>query len=71
MLNVRRYLSSKLSYRNLQEMASERGIELTYTTIYRWVIKFTPDIEKAIRKHKSSAGKSWRMDETYLKIKGQ
>ena len=71
MLNVRWYLSYKLSYRDLSEMAAERGLEVDHTTIYRWVIKFTPELEKAVRLLKRPAGKSWRLDETYIKVKGQ
>ncbi len=71
MLNVRWYLSYKLSYRDLEEMAAERGLEVDHTTIYRWVIKFTPELEKAVRLLKRPAGKSWRLDETYIKVKGQ
>lgn len=71
MLNVRWYLSYKLSYRDLEEMAAERGLEVDHSTIYRWVIKFTPEVEKAVRQMKRPAGKSWRLDETYIKVKGQ
>ncbi|HYX39717.1 MAG TPA: IS6 family transposase [Oligoflexus sp.] len=71
MLNVRWYLSYKLSYRDLEEMARERGFEVDHTTIYRWVIKFTPGLEKAVRRLKRPLGKSWRLDETYIKVKGQ
>ena len=71
MLNVRWYLSYKLSYADLAEMAAERGIEVDKSTIYRWVIKFTPELESAIRRGKKTAGRSWRVDETYIKIKGQ
>ena len=52
-------------------MAAERGLEVDHTTIYRWVIKFTPELEKAVRFLKRPAGKSWRLDETYIKVKGQ
>ena len=71
MLNVRWYLSYKLSYRDLSEMATERDLEVDHTTIYRWVINFTPEMEKTVRRLKRSAGKSWRLDETYIKVKGQ
>ena len=71
MLNVRWYLSYKLSYRDLEEMAAERGLEVDHTTIYRWVVKFTPELEKAVRLLKRPAGKSWRLDKTYIKVKGQ
>ena len=71
MLNVRWYLSYRLSYRNLAEMAAERGIPVDQSTISRWVIKFTPEIEKAVRARKKPVGVSWRADETYIKVSGQ
>jgi len=50
---------------------TERGIEVDHSTINRWVLKYTPEIEKKFRKYKNPVGTSWRMDETYIKIKGQ
>jgi putative transposase len=65
-------LAYPLSYRNLKEMMAERGVEVDHSSIYRWVQKFTPKLEAAFRKSKKrSVSKSWRMDETYIKIKGQ
>src|SRR5512135_1788653 len=72
LLGVRWYLAYPLSYRNLEEMMSERGVEVDHSTLYRWVQKFTPALEATFRKGKKRpAGTSWRMDETYIKIKGQ
>jgi len=69
---VRWYLAYPLSYRNLEEMMEERGIGVDHSNICRWVQKFTPQLEAAFRKgRKRPVGKSWRMDETYIKIKGQ
>jgi putative transposase len=69
---VRWYLAYPLSYRNLEEMLAERGVEVDHSSVYRWVQKFTPQLEAAFRKGKKRpVGKSWRMDETYIKIKGQ
>jgi putative transposase len=69
---VRWYLAYPLSYRNLEEMMTERGVEVDHSNIYRWVQKFTPKLEAAFWKgNKRTVGKSWRMDETYIKIKGQ
>jgi putative transposase len=69
---IRWYLAYPLSYRNLKEMMAERGVHIDHTSIYRWVRKFTPKLEAAFRKSKKrSVGKSWRVDETYIKIKGQ
>ena len=70
-LNVRWYLQYKISYRNLEKMALDRGVVVDSSTICRWVIKFSPDLEKAVRKNKPSSGTSWRLDETYIKVKGQ
>ena len=72
LLCVRWYLAYPLSYRNLEEMMRERGVEVDHSNIYRWVQKFTPQFEASFRKGKKRpVGKSWRMDETYIKIKGQ
>jgi putative transposase len=72
LLCVRWYLAYPLSYRNLAEMMEERGVEVDPSNIYRWVQKFTPKLEAAFRKGKKRpVGNSWRMDETYIKIKGQ
>lgn len=56
----------KLSYRDLEEMAAERGVDLDHSAIYRWVIKFRPEIEKVVRRNKCAALKSWRLDETLV-----
>ena len=72
LLCVRWYLAYPLSYRNLEEMMEERGVRIDHTNIYRWVRKFTPQLETKFRKGKKRpVGNSWRMDETYIKIKGQ
>src|SRR5512147_2591139 len=72
LLCVRWYLAYPLSYRNLEEMMEERGVQVDHSNIYRWVQKFTPHLEAAFRKGKKRpVGTSWRMDETYIKIKGQ
>ena len=71
LLCVRWYLAYPLSYRNLKEMMEERGVAVDHSNIYRWVQKFTPQLEAACRKGKKRpVGTSWRMDETDLKIKG-
>ena len=64
MLMVRWYLNYKLSYRDLSEMAEEPGFKITHTTIYRWVIKFTPELEEEVRRFKKIVGGSFRADET-------
>jgi transposase, IS6 family len=64
------YLKYPLSYRNLVEMLSERGLSVSHTTIMRWVIQYSPILDQQIRKHLLKTNDSWRLDETYLKIKG-
>lgn len=69
---VRWYLAYPLSYRNLEEMMAERGVEVDHSNIYRWVQKFTPPLEATFRNGKKRpVGSSWRMDETYIKVKGE
>ena len=71
LMAIRYYVSYPLSYRNIEEVFSERGINVDHATINRWVIKFAPLIEANARKIKRQVGSSWRMDETYIKIKGE
>lgn len=59
-----------LSYRDLEEIASIRGVQIDHSTLQRWVIKFAPLIDTAVRKRKKPVGNSWRMDETYIKVNG-
>jgi transposase-like protein len=69
-LCVRWYLSYKLSYRDLVAIMNERGIDLAHTTILRWVQHYSPEFEKRWKRFARSVGGSWRMDETYIRIKG-
>ena len=72
LLAVRWYLSYSLSYRDIEEMILERGIQVDHSTINRWVIHYSPLLEDNFRKKfKRQTGFSWRMDETYIKIKGK
>ena len=70
-LCVRWYLPFKLSSRDLVQMMAERGISLTHTTILRWVQRYVPEFEKRWNRYARPVGDSWRVDETYLKIRGQ
>ena len=58
-----------LSYRDLEEMMLERGLHVDHTTIYRWVQHDAPELEKRSRPHLKACNDSWRVDETYIKIK--
>ena len=71
LLCVRWYVAYSLSLRNLEEMIAERGFEVDHSTVHRWIIKLLPLFEKAFRKRKRPVGKSWRVDETYVKVKGR
>jgi putative transposase len=68
---VRWYLAYPLSYRNIEEMMAERGLNVDHSTLNRWVVKFAPLLEKEFRSRKRPVGSSWRMDETYIKVQGK
>ncbi len=68
LLCVRWYCRYQLSYRDLEAMMSERGLNVHFTTIFRWVQRYAPEINKRIRPHLKLAGASYRVDETYVKV---
>ena len=70
-LCVRWYLRFKLSFRDLVEMMAERGLSMAHTTIMRWVHHYAPEFERRWNRFARSAGLSWRVDETYVKIRGE
>ena len=65
------YRSFKLSFRDLVIMMADRGISLAHTTILRWVQHYLPEFEKRWKRYARPVGASWRMDETYIKVRGQ
>jgi putative transposase len=68
---VRWYASYALSYRDIEELMLERRVPVDHSTLNRWVICYAPLLEEEFRKHhKRKVGNSWRMDETYIRIKG-
>ncbi len=69
LLCVRWYLRYSLSYRDLEEMMLERGLHVDHTTIYRWVQRYAPELDKQCRPHLKACNDSWRVDETYIKVK--
>ncbi|OHX30673.1 Integrase catalytic region [Bacillus mycoides] len=71
LLTVRWYLRYNLSFRDLVEMMKERGLSISHTTIMRWVHQYGPELDKRIRRHLKQTNDSWRVDETYIKVKGQ
>ena len=68
LLCVRWYCRYQLSYRDLEEMMSERGLSVDHTTVWRWVQRYAPEINKRVRPHLKMAGPSYRVDETYIKV---
>src|SRR5882672_9797330 len=70
-LCVRWYVTYKLSYRDLAEMMAERHLEVAHTTIMRWVQRYVPEFVKHWQPYAQSVGTSWRIDETYIKVKGK
>ena len=70
MLAVRRYLRYQRSYRDLEELLAERGIDVDHVTLFRWVQRFTPELIEAARPGRHVAGDRWFVDETYVKVAG-
>jgi transposase-like protein len=68
---VRWYLRYGLSYRDVEELLSERGIQVDHVTVYRWVQTFTPELIDAARPSRHSVGDRWFVDETYVKVAGR
>ncbi len=70
-LCVRWYLRFSLSYRDLEEMMAERNLTVDHTTIWRWVQRYAPELERRVRRELKATGGSWRVDETYLHVAGR
>jgi len=68
LLCVRWYCRYQLSYRNVEDMMKERGLEVDHSTVFRWVQRYAPEINKRIRPHLKMSGASYRVDETYIKV---
>jgi IS6 family transposase len=67
---VRWYLRFNLSYRDIEELLVERGVEVDHVTVYRWVQRFTPLLADAARFARHAPGGRWYVDETYVKVNG-
>jgi putative transposase len=65
------YVRYTMSYRDLKEILAERGVQVDHATLYRWVAKYSPQIAANARRRKAPTDRSWRMDETYIKVKGE
>jgi transposase-like protein len=70
-LALRWYLRYSLSYRDVEELLAERGVEVDHVTIYRWVVRFTPLLADAARPCRYVVGDQWYVDETYVRVGGQ
>jgi IS6 family transposase len=70
LLAVRWYLRFGLSYRDLEELLAERGIEVDHVTLFRWVQRFTPEIVEGAHPCRHAVGSRWFVDETYVKVSG-
>lgn len=68
---TRWYLRYALSYRDVEEMMSERGLSVDHTTVFRWVQEYAPEIDKRSRPYQKKTNDSWRVDETYIKVRGK
>ena len=68
---VRWYLMFPVSYRDLELMLLDRGVEVDHTTMSRWIQAYAVDLERRIRPHLRKSNGSWRVDETYVKVKGR
>ncbi len=65
------YVRYAVSYRDLEEIMAERGVTVDHATLNRWVVKFSPLIAANAQARKRATANSWRMDETYINVKGQ
>ena len=71
LMGVRWYLAYPLSTRHVEELMAERGVKMDHSTINRWVVKYSPQLEQEFHRRKRPVSVSWRMDETYIRVKGR
>jgi putative transposase len=69
LMGVRWYVAYPLSTRHVEELMLERGVHVDHSTINRWVVKYSPQLEEAFHRRKRPVWVSWRMDETYIKVR--
>jgi transposase, IS6 family len=65
------YLRFSLSYRDVEELLAERGLLVDHVTVWRWVQRYAPELERRLRRHLKPTNDSWRVDETYVRVKGK
>ena len=68
---VRWYLQFPVSYRDLERMLADRGVEVDHVSLHRWVQRFAPELEKRVRRHLRPCRGPWHVDETYIRVGGQ
>ena len=68
---VRWYCRYGISYRELEEMMGERGVTVDHVTLYRWIQRYAPELEKRVRWYQGYRSSSWRVDETYVRVGGK
>ena len=71
LLAVGWYLRFSLSYRDVEELLVERGLSVDHVTVWRWVQRYAPELERHLRRHLKPTNDSWRVDETYVRVKGK
>jgi IS6 family transposase len=71
LLAVGWYLRFSLSYREVEELLAERGLWVDDVTVWRWVQRYAPELQRRLRRHLKPRSDSWRVDETYIRIKGK
>ena len=71
LLAVGWYLRFSLSYRDVEELLAERGVHADHATVWRWVQRYAPEMERRVRSRLRPTNDSWRMDETYIRVKGK
>ena len=71
LLAVGWYLRFSLSYRDVEELLAERGVHADHVTVWRWVQRYAPEMERRLRKRLKPTNDSWRVDETYIRVKGK
>src|SRR6266852_4728790 len=71
LLGVGWYLRFSLSYRDVEELLAERGLRADHVTVWRWVQRYAPELERRLRSRLNSTNDSWRVDETYIRVKGK
>src|SRR6201987_919438 len=71
LLAVGWYLRFSLSYRDVEELLAERGLRADHVTVWRWVQRYAPELERRLRQRLKATNDSWRVDETYVRVKGK